>query len=205
MKQNKFMGGVVQMRIIGITGTTGAGKSTVCEELRKRGADIVDADRISRDVTRKNGAAFNEIVAVFGEEILENSGEIDRKKLGAIVFGDNNKLSKLNEITHKYIYDEMRRQILNSKADIVVLDVPLLFQPEFPFECDLTVAVVSSPEMRLGRIMARDGISRDAALLRIKSQISDSEYEAKADVCLKNDGEINRITKFVDDLIGENI
>lgn len=193
------------MRIIGITGTTGAGKSTVCEELEKRGAKIVDADRISHDVSRKNGTAFNEIVAAFGEEILENSGEIDRGRLAAIVFSDNDKLSMLNEITHKHIYDEMRNQILGSAADVVVLDVPLLFQSEFPFECDVTVAVVSSPQMRLERIMQRDGISRDAALLRIESQMSDSEYETKADICFKNDGDISHVTEFVDKLLSENI
>ena len=189
------------MRIIGITGPTGAGKSTVCDELKKRGAEIIDADRISREVSRKNGEAFDEIVECFGKDILKADGEIDRKKLAGIVFNDKEKLGLLNSITHKHIFNHMRERISDSKRDVVVLDVPLLFQSDFPFKCDLTVAVIASPEVRTKRIMERDGISCEQATARMKNQMSNSEYMVLADRCFQNDGDINAVAEFVDGII----
>ena len=92
------------MRIIGVTGGIGAGKSTVSKMFSQLGADIVDADEIARAVTKKEGRAFSEIISFFGKEILSESGEIDRKKLAGIVFSDKEKLVALNEITHKYVF-----------------------------------------------------------------------------------------------------
>lgn len=189
------------MRIIGITGPTGAGKSTVCNELKKRGAEIIDADRISREVSQKNGEAFDEIIECFGKDILKADGEIDRKKLGGIVFDDKDKLGMLNSITHKHIFIRMREQISASESNIVVLDVPLLFQPDFPFQCDLTVAVIAKPEVRIERIMERDGISCEQAMSRMKNQMSNAEYQALADRCFENDGDIKDIAEFVDSII----
>ncbi len=189
------------MKIIGITGTTGAGKSVVCEEFRLRGAEIIDADKISREVSKRNGAAFDEIVGEFGKEILMENGEINRKILGGIVFNDEKSLKKLNAITHKHIFNEMEKRISKSKAQIVVLDVPLLFQSDFPFKCDFTVAVIAPPEVRIKRIMERDKITRDAALLRMKNQQSDEEYAELADICFENNGDLKKVTEFVDCLV----
>ena len=176
------------MKIIGISGGTGAGKSTVCAELEKRGACIIDADRISRQVSAYGGSAYGEIVETFGTGILAESGEIDRKALGRIVFNDSERLATLNRITHRHIFEEMKKQLNDCDAEFAVLDVPLLFQSDFPFNCDLTVAVVAAPEVRLARIMARDGISEDAARLRMKNQMTDEEYAECADMCVRNDG-----------------
>ena len=191
------------MKIIGISGGTGAGKSLVCAELKKRGAAIIDADEISRRVSRSDGCAYAELVEFFGSGILQDSGEIDRRELGRIVFSDPEKLAELNRITHKHIFAEMKREIDGCTAQIAVFDVPLLFQSDFPFDCDLTVAVVAQPEVRLSRIMARDGISRDAAEARMRNQMPDEEYARLADMCADNSKGVEEIPKIVDMIIKE--
>jgi len=185
------------VKIIGITGGTGAGKSSVCNEFKKCGAQIIDADKIARQVVQKGKPALEEIVCAFGKNIITPDGDLNRKKLGGIVFADSNKLNILNKITHKYIFDEMQRQINECSADILVLDVPLLFEKDFPFECDLTVAVVADREERISRIMVRDGISRKSAEERVSNQMSDAKYKKFADICFENDGDISKIKDFV--------
>ncbi len=189
------------MKIIGITGATGAGKSSVCAELKKRGADIIDADDISRMVTKSNGAAFNEVVEFFGIGILNEDNEINRSMLGGIVFNDPAKLSALNSIVHKHVFKEMQKRLMECEKDIAVLDVPLLFTNDFPIKCDLTVAVVADPKIRLERIIKRDNISREAAIDRMKNQLKDEEYCKLADVCFENDGDSEKIKDFVDELL----
>ena len=191
------MNGTIDMKVIGITGGTGAGKSSVCDELKRCGAEIVDCDKIARMVVEKGKPALKELVGVFGEEILLCDGTLDRKKVGSIVFSDKEKLDALNSITHKYIFDEMRRQMLESCCDVVVLDVPLLFQSDFPFECDVTVAIIADEETRIQRIMKRDGIERTSAVARMSNQLTNAEYKALADLCFENNGDINEIKNFV--------
>lgn len=188
------------MKIIGITGGTGAGKSSVCDEFKKYGAQIVDADLIARQVVKKGQPALDEIVAAFGKNVISADGELDRKKVGSIVFSDSNKLEILNKITHKYIFAEMKRQMDESIADIIVLDVPLLFQDDFPFGCDFTVAVVADKDERIRRIMKRDGISKEFAEKRVLSQLSDDDYKRLADICFENNRDYNRIKEFVKNL-----
>ncbi len=191
------------MKIIGITGGTGSGKSALSAKLGQLGATVIDSDLISHEVSRKGGAAFDEIVTSFGEDILEKSGEIDRKKLGKIVFENPEKLELLENITHKHIFESMQQRIEGCNTNIAVLDVPLLFQCDFPFECDLTVAVIADEETRIKRIMMRDGITRDAAVARIRNQLSNDEYKALADVCFENNGEAEELEKFAELLIGK--
>ncbi len=188
------------MKIIGITGGSGAGKTTVCAELKKCGAVIVDADKISKEVTKKGSPALREIEKAFGKQYVLPSGELDRKSLGKLVFSDESKLEILNKITHKYIYLKMEEEIKNANGSVVLLDVPLLFGTDFPFQCDLTVAVVSDKEERIRRIVARDGITREMAEARIKNQMSDDEYRELADVCFENNGDIPKIKAFAKEI-----
>lgn len=188
------------MRIIGITGGTGAGKSAVCAELKKCGAEIVDADKIARKIVQKGQPALAEIAEVFGAEVLTENGELNRKKVAEIVFTDAEKLKILNEITHKYVFAEMKRQIETAISETVVLDVPLLFQCDFPIVCDVTIAVIADREERIRRIMQRDGIERAAAEARMANQLTDEEYARQADVCFENDGDAERIREFVEKL-----
>lgn len=174
------------MKVIGITGATGAGKSSVCAELARMGAETADADKIAHEISARGGAAFDELIEEFGTEIIGADGEIDRRILGGIVFSDRRKLERLNEITHKYVYRELQRRIGECKAETIVLDVPLLFDKNSPIEYDLTVAVTADRRTRLKRIMARDGIDKQAAEARMRNQMTDSEYAALADICADN-------------------
>ena len=174
------------MKIIGITGGIGSGKTTVSTMFASFGAEVIDADEISRSITKKNGAAYPEIVETFGEGILLPDKEIDRKALAKIVFQDAKSLELLNKITHKYVFEEMKARMESSVADIVVLDVPLLFSADFPFDCDLTVGVTADKEERIKRVQKRDGISREEILKRIENQISDDVLKDKADVIIES-------------------
>ncbi len=189
------------MKIIGITGGIGAGKTTVCDEMKKCGAEIVDADKIARQIVQRGMPALEEIENVFGKDVLTSDGELNRKKLADIVFSDEEKLKVLNSITHKYILDEMKRRVKNSVSEVVVLDVPLLFQCDFPIKCDLTIAVVADKETRVRRIMERDGVERLDAEVRMAKQLTDKEYSDFADICFENDGDIEKIREFARKII----
>lgn len=188
------------MKIIGITGGTGSGKSVLSAELKRLGAEVIDADQIAREVAKKGGAAFEEIVRNFGTEILDEQGEINRKALGGIVFANPEKLELLESITHKHIFEKMRKEVQTSCKDTIVLDVPLLFQCDFPIKCDMTVAVIADDAVRIKRIMDRDNISEPAARARMKNQLTNEEYKKLADVCFKNEGDIETIKKFANKL-----
>ena len=188
------------MKIIGITGGTGSGKSVLSAELKRLGAEVIDADQIAREVAKKGGAAFEEIVRNFGTEILDEQGEINRKALGGIVFANPEKLELLESITHKHIFEKMRKEVQTSCKDTIVLDVPLLFQCDFPIKCDMTVAVIAGDAVRIKRIMDRDNISEPAARARMKNQLTNEEYKKLADVCFKNEGDIETIKKFANKL-----
>lgn len=195
------------MEIIGITGGIGAGKSTVSREFEKLGAKIVDADKISRQVMLKGGAAYYEAVDYFGKDILEDNGEINRKLLAKEVFSDKEKLEALNKITHKHIFAEMKRQINEAMEDVVVLDVPLLFSSDFKIKCDVKVAVIADESVRVKRVMARDSVSEDEVLSRIKNQISNEEYRLLADICIDNydlSKTQQEVKKIYDRLKGKN-
>lgn len=174
------------MKIIGVTGGIGSGKTTVSAIFKDYGAEIIDADEISRSITKKNTAAYFEIVNSFGAEILLSDGEINRKALAKKVFSDKISLELLNKITHKYVFEEMEKRIKTSEKEVVVLDVPLLFSSEFPFDCDLTVGVIADLEQRIKRVQIRDGLTREEIIKRIENQISDEELRKKADVIIEN-------------------
>lgn len=191
------------MKVIGITGGTGAGKSTLSAELEKCGAEIIDADKISRQITKQDGAAFDEILDCFGKEVLTDNGELNRRKLAEIVFSNPERRKLLESITHKYVFEEMQRRLDVCKAKIAVLDVPLLFQCNFPIKCDLTVAVIADKEMRIDRIMKRDGISREETEARMKNQLQNEQYRRLADVCFENSGDAEEIRTFAKELCSE--
>ncbi len=174
------------MKIIGITGGIGAGKSIVSAEFEKLGAKVIDADNISRRVTAKNGQGYQEVVDYFGENILLENGEINRKALAKIVFSDKNKLNTLNKITHKHIFAEMKAEINNSKEDVIVLDVPLLFSDDFKILCDIKIAILADEDVRIKRVMKRDGLSEAEIRARIQNQMTNEEYERLADICIWN-------------------
>lgn len=178
------------MKVIGLTGGTGSGKSVVSKSLAEAGAVIVDADQIAHEIILKGKPAYQEIIAYYGSGILDEDGNIIRKKLGEIVFNDGEKLAFLNQCTHKYICAEVDRQIAAAKeagtAIAIVLDAPLLLEAGLEQVCDWVWVVYADPEVRAQRVMARDGVTYELAKARIANQKSWEEYKQAADTVIDN-------------------
>ena len=178
------------MKVIGLTGGTGSGKSVVSKSLAAAGAVIVDADKIAHDIILKGEPAYHEIIEYYGTGILDTEGNIIRKKLGEIVFNDKEKLAFLNQCTHKYITAEVKRQIAEAKeegtAAAIIVDAPLLLEAKLETVCDEVWVVYADPEVRAQRVMARDGITYELAKARIANQKSWDEYKAAASVVIDN-------------------
>ena len=178
------------MKVIGLTGGTGSGKSVVSKSLAAAGAVIVDADKIAHDIILKGEPAYHEIIEYYGTGILDAEGNIIRKKLGEIVFNDKEKLAFLNQCTHKYITAEVKRQIAEAKeegtAAAIIVDAPLLLEAKLETVCDEVWVVYADPEVRAQRVMARDGITYELAKARIANQKSWDEYKAAASVVIDN-------------------
>ncbi|MBQ5801291.1 MAG: dephospho-CoA kinase [Clostridia bacterium] len=176
------------MIIIGLSGQSGAGKTTALEVLKGYGAVVCDSDLVSRKVMAKDTPCTKELIEVFGGEIAYD-GEINRRKLGEIVFFDKKKLEKLTEITHRYIKESIFSSIDSARASderFFVIDAPLLFESGLDAFCDVTLAVVAERETRIKRIMCRDGITRELAEKRLDAQLSEEELKKLADEVIEN-------------------
>lgn len=194
------------MRIIGLTGGIGAGKSTTAKILESLGASIIDADEIAKELLKNGNKAYNEIVNFFGTEILGDDKEINRKKLADIVFNDRQKLAVLNDITHKEVYRSMDEIIDNLKQKnykgIVVLDVPIPNE-DFKKMTDEIWVVDCDDEIRIDRIIKRMGIAREEAVQRIKSQIKREDYLRLAKNVIRNAGTEEELRTSVINLLEE--
>lgn len=174
------------MLILGITGGSGGGKTTVLREAEKRGALILNCDEIYHKLLKTSPEMLGEIEAHFPGTV--ENGVLDRKKLGKLVFDDPGALQNLNAITHRYVEDEVLRQIReDSRAPFAVIDAIGLLESGLDRLCDATVAVVAPMEVRIARLMAREGISADYARARIQAQKPDSYYEARCTHTIYND------------------
>ena len=190
------------MKVIGLTGGIASGKSTASAYLRELGAVIVDADAISRASTRRGGAAFEAVCAAFGD-ILGADGEIDRRKLGGIVFADEDARRKLNSIVHPAVMAESRAQIENARASGVkmcILDVPLLFETGMEKLCDETWLIYVPREEQVRRMAERDGLDAAAAAARIDSQMPLEEKERRATVVIDNRRSVEKLNSEVGSL-----
>ena len=189
------------MKIIGITGGIGSGKSTVSGALRDLGAVVVDADVISRNVTAVGAKAYAELVEYFGNEIIGDNGELDRKKLAAISFNDKVKVHALNCITHKYIaeklYDTVELIKNSGKSDIIVIDAAIPLEKGFLDLADEVWVVTCERETRIKRIMERSGFTYEEAEDRINSQLRDEEYLNLADEILYNNDSLEALEQAV--------
>ena len=179
--------------IIGLTGQTGAGKSTVTQILRDQGAAIVDADQVARQVVGCGSGCLAEIALEFGIGVLQADGTLNRRKLGDIVFHDKQKLRRLNQITFPYITREIQETIDRHKREgtqWIILDAPTLFESGSNKMCDKVISVIASPELRRNRIMIRDNITEEQADSRIASQHEDEFYTQQSDYVLENSGDM---------------
>lgn len=174
---------------LGLTGPTGAGKSTVARLLEQNGIPLVDADAIARTVTEKGSPVLSALADTFGKDILFPDGSLDRRALAAVAFSSKENTEKLNAVTHPAILARIRRALADATGDAVVLDAPLLFETGLDALCDHTVAIVADEAVRLARITTRDGISEEAAKKRMAVQPDTAFYAARADILLYNNGD----------------
>ena len=188
------------MKIIGLTGGSGTGKGTVAARMRELGAGWVDADAVYRDLCAANREMLAALNAAFGG-VTDETGALDRPKLAKIVFSDPEKLAKLNEITIPYIraasLDAMQAQ---ADCPIVLYDAPTLFEGGVDDLCEKTIGVLADTETRVQRVMARDGISEEAARARILAQPDDGFYRARCDYILENNGDLAALWRETDAL-----
>ncbi|MPY65586.1 dephospho-CoA kinase [Deinococcus sp. SDU3-2] len=187
-----------QPRRLGLTGSIGAGKSTVAALLRGRGLTVLDADEVAREVTR-DPAVLAEIEAEFPGVV--RGGELDRAALAERVFGDPARLAVLNGITHPRVRARMRALEQEAAArgeEWIVQDVPLLFEGELQGQMDAVLVVDAPLEVRVSRVMARSGLSREAVLTRDARQMPAEEKRRRATVVLDNGGELGALAEQVD-------
>ena len=175
--------------VIGLTGQSGAGKTTVCQVFDESGFAIINADRIAREVVEKGKPCLEEITECFGREILNDDGTLDRQSLADIVFGDREKLRQLNAISYPYINSEilkMINQYREEKKRYVLLDAPTLFESRADDFCDLIISVTASEKNRSERIAKRDGITPEQIKRRFSSQHTEKFFINHSDFIIKN-------------------
>ena len=197
------------MKIVGLCGGIGSGKSMASAYFSSFNLPVIDADKVYHDLVNYPSECLGDIEREFGNGVV-SGGKLDRKALSKIVFegvGSSERLEKLNSITHHHVLKRIRELLSDLRLNghrIAVVEVPLLFESGFDRECDVTVAIVADREKRIARICHRDGVDRETAEKRIDSQISDDVLVEKADFYIKNNGslehlsnEINKIIKFL--------
>ena len=170
--------------IIGITGGTGCGKTTLLDLVKEQGGLVLDCDAIYHRLLQEDRSLLEAIEARFPGTVED--GALQRKKLGAIVFADPEALQDLNKITHGAVRREVERQ-LETAPELAAIDAIGLFESGLDKLCKLTVAVTAPKEARITRLMARDNISREYATARIEAQPANEEFAARCSVCLEND------------------
>lgn len=195
------------MKILGLTGGSGTGKSAACTAFARLGCGVIDADATYRTLCDTCEPMLKEIQNVF-EDVFSTDGKLDRKKLGAIVFADAQKLQQLNAITHPYIRQAARDAFAAySKRGclLCIYDAPVLFEGQMETLCDKTCAVLAARNTRIARIVARDAITEEYAALRIDAQKDDAFYRERCDYVVQNDADLDtlytQVRKIYEDMV----
>ncbi len=184
------------MKVIGLTGGIGSGKSTVSQFLAELGAVIVDADRVGHEAFKPDTDVWREVVAAFGRQILTPNGDIDREKLGEMVFANPESLLRLNQITHPRIYEMVKARLEEYRrqgVSVVVLEAPLLIEAGWSSLVDEVWVTVAPESTVLRRLKERAGLSEQQSLARIHAQLPSEERVKHADVVIDNDCSLNEL------------
>jgi dephospho-CoA kinase len=194
------------MKIVGLTGGIATGKSTVSEMLRQRGVSIIDADLIAREVVTPGKKAWKKIRRAFGDEVLSEKGEIDREKLGKLVFQDTRARITLNRATHPYVYREILKQMIIyflKGTHLLILDAALLLETKTRHMVRSVIVVYTDPDTQLRRLMARDGYTSKEAIQRIQAQMPLKEKCRRADYVIDNSSSLVNTQQQVDRILKE--
>lgn len=196
------------MRIIGLCGGSGSGKGAVAGILVGLGVPVIDTDAVYHNLTVSDSECLRELVSYFGEEILSDNGSLHRPTLARIVFADGaaEKRARLNHIAHKHVLSSVRESLSTLRERgyaLAAVDAPLLYESGFDKECDDVIAVIADRDTRINRIMSRDAITRDQAIVRIDSQISDTVLCERADYVIENNATLIELEASVKSIIND--
>lgn len=189
--------------IIGITGSSGAGKSTICEILQKEyNVKVINADQIAKRLSSKGTSYIKDIINKFGEDIIDDCGELKRKKLADIIYTNPDKRNELNSCTFKYIKKEIEEEIKNiGENETIIIDAPLLFECGLDKLCDKIIGVVSQRKLQIERIVTRDNIDPKHAEKRLQAQESNEFYIKQCDIIIVNNNDIQDIEEKIKKLL----
>lgn len=196
------------MKILGLCGGSGSGKGSVCKYFALYGIPSIDTDAIYHKITSAPSPCVLRLCERFGEEILNEAGGLNRRALAKVVFSDGTGQSakELNTITHGFVLDEVRKIIASYAAKgvrAVIVDAPMLFESGFDRECHKIICVTADTNIRIARILLRDGISYEDAQRRIRAQLSDEELRARCDYNIVNEGSLEDLESQVCDIINQ--
>ena len=188
------------MKIVGITGNSGAGKTTVCNILKEKyAAHIIDADEIARKLSKKGTMYLQSIVEYFGHDIIDNRGELKRKELANLIYENEEKRNGLNELTFNYVVREIKNNINRLKdKELIVINAPLLFESNLDQLCDLVIGVIADEESKIERICNRDKIDEEVAKKRLNIQKNNEYIKEKADYIIYNNASIEELEKQIE-------
>jgi len=181
--------------IIGLTGSIASGKSTISAMFKEKGYPIIDADLVARLVVEPGTSTLSEIERVFGNQVMNKDGTLNREALGQLIFHEPAKRKQLNDLMHPAIRAEMIRQrdeLFERGEETLIMDIPLLFESHLQHFVDKILVVSVTEEMQLQRLMQRNSLSEEEAMARIRSQLPISEKEKGADAVIYNNGSIEQ-------------
>lgn len=197
----------MSIHVVGLTGQTGAGKSTVAAKLAEKGLDIIDGDGVAREIMAAGSPVLNKLAAEFGQDIINPDGSLNRKLLASRAFSNRTKTVTLNGITHPAITENVIQKISEAEkkgARAVIIDAAALLESGIAPLCELIAVVTAPVDVRLNRIMDRDGLSRSEALKRINAQLEEDYYCEHADIVLPTyppanvEGEVKKLIALID-------
>jgi len=191
------------MLVIGLTGSIGTGKSEAARYLAQLGAEVIDADQVGHEVYTPQSEAWHNVVGAFGKEILYSNGEIDRKKLGAIVFSNPDQLSCLNQIMHPLMARMVAEKIEDLRGqgvEVAVVEAALLFEAGWDSLVEEVWVTDSSEDLVIQRLSERNGLTQEEARKRISSQMDRSERLSRTDLVIDNSGDIAAMESTIDEM-----
>jgi dephospho-CoA kinase len=194
------------MALYGLTGGIGAGKSTVCRLLEEQGVTVVGADDVGRQVVAPGSEGLAAIVAAFGPEVLDDSGALNRRALGALVFGDAAKRRQLEDIMHPLVKQRSQAifaELARAGVPIIVYESALLFETDRHLEMQGVIVVTANEAARVARVQQRDGSTEAAVRARIQAQMDEAKKRQRADYVLDNNGDLDDLRRQVQALVAQ--
>lgn len=194
--------GINNVTLIGLTGMSGAGKSTACKVFEEKGFEIIDCDKLSRVIVEKGKPCLAEIAENFGQGVLTEDGQLNRRETARIIFGDYNKRLMLNGIMYPYIsYIIINSAFFKKEKSFFLLDAPTLFESGIDDLCDYVVSVVADKEIVMNRIIERDELTEEEALARITSQHDKAFFIERSDFYAENNGDLQEFLAEIKEII----